>query len=222
MTLQIDIISDVVCPWCFIGKRHLEKALAAWRERHPEAPAPEVHWHPFQLNPDMPEDGMARAEYVAQKFGGAERAREIYDRVAAAGARAGIDFAFDRIERQPSTVDAHRLMYRAAKDGVQDAMAESLFTGYFLEGRDFTDSDVLAELAERAGLPRNEAKRYLAGEEHRDLIQQQDLHARNLGVQGVPFFIFNQRLAVSGAQPPELLMQAIEQAETEAADAAAQ
>ena len=89
MTLQIDIISDVVCPWCFIGKRHLEKALAAWRERHPEAPAPEVHWHPFQLNPDMPEDGMARAEYVAQKFGGAERAREIYDRVAAAGARAG-------------------------------------------------------------------------------------------------------------------------------------
>ncbi|MGH8631868.1 MAG: DsbA family oxidoreductase [Burkholderiales bacterium] len=219
MSLQIDIVSDVVCPWCFIGKRHLEQALATYRQRHPDAPAPEVRWHPFQLNPQLPASGMPRSQYTAEKFGGPERAKEIYARVAAAGAKAGIAFAFDRIAMQPNTIDAHRLMHRAEKLGIQDAMAESLFSGYFIEGRNFTDRETLAELAERAGMPAEDARRYLDSDEDRALIAQQDEHARRIGVEGVPFFIFNQRLAVSGAQPAEILADVMERSavQTEAA-----
>ncbi|HWQ39886.1 MAG TPA: DsbA family oxidoreductase [Burkholderiales bacterium] len=212
MTLRIDILSDVVCPWCFIGKRHLERALAMYRERHYEAPAPVVRWHPFQLNPDLPASGTPRAQYVARKFGGPQRAAEIYARVAAAGARAGIAFAFDRIEVQPNTLDAHRLMHRAGELGIQDAMAESLFAGYFLEGRDFTDPETLADLAQRAGMARGDARRYLVSNEDRALVVRQDAHARDSGIEGVPFFIFGERLAVSGAQPPEVLLEAMERA----------
>ena len=222
MSLDIDIVSDVVCPWCFIGKRHLEQALAMHRERHPDAPAPEVRWHPFQLNPHLPASGVPRAQYVAGKFGGPERAREIYARVGLAGARAGIAFAFDRIEVQPNTVDPHRLMHRAGELGIQDAMAESLFAGYFLEGRNLTDPATLTELAQRAGMNRDEAQRYIASDEDRALVKQQDEHARRIGVEGVPFFIFNQRLAVSGAHPAEVLVDAMERAEAEAMAAAVQ
>jgi len=222
MPVQIDIVSDVVCPWCFIGKRHLEQALAMYRQRHPEASAPEVRWHPFQLNPQLPAAGIPRAQYTAAKFGGPERAKEIYDRVAAAGARAGIAFAFDRIEMQPNTIDAHRLMHRAGEVGIQDAMAESLFSGYFLEGRNFTDRTSLAELAQRAGMSAEDAKRYLDSDEDRALIAQQDEHARRIGVEGVPFFIFNQRLAVSGAQPAEILADVMERSAVQTEAAAAQ
>jgi predicted DsbA family dithiol-disulfide isomerase len=220
--LQIDIISDVVCPWCFIGKRHLEQALEMHRQRRPDVPAPSVHWHPFQLNPHLSPSGMPRAQYIASKFGGPDRAREIYARVGAAGARAGIAFAFDRIEIQPNTVDPHRLMHRAGQLGIQDAMAESLFAGYFLEGRNFTDPATLAELAHRAGMDRDEAQRYLDSDEDRALIAQLDEHARRIGVEGVPFFVFNQRLAVSGAQPAEVLVDVMQRAEAEAVAAAAQ
>jgi predicted DsbA family dithiol-disulfide isomerase len=222
MSLQIDIVSDVVCPWCFIGKRHLEQALAAYRQRHPEAAAPEIRWHPFQLNPQLPPAGMPRAQYTAAKFGGPERAKEIYARVAAAGAGAGIAFAFDRIAVQPNTVDAHRLMHRAAELGIQDAMAESLFRGYFLEGRNFTDRETLADLAQRAGMAAEDARRYLDSDEDRALITEQDERARRIGVEGVPFFIFNQRLAVSGAQPAEILLDVMERSEAQSEAAATQ
>jgi predicted DsbA family dithiol-disulfide isomerase len=222
MSLQIDIVSDVVCPWCFIGKRHIEQALAMYRQRHPEAPAPEIRWHPFQLNPQLPSSGVPRPQYTAAKFGGPERAKEIYARVAAAGARAGITFAFDRIAVQPNTIDAHRLMHRAAELGIQDAMAESLFRGYFLEGRDFTDRETLAELAQRAGMAAEGARRYLDTDEDRALIAEQDEHARRIGVEGVPFFIFNQRLAVSGAQPAEILVDVMERSEAQTEAAATQ
>lgn len=222
MPIQIDIVSDVVCPWCFIGKRHLEQALATYRERHPEAPSPEVRWHPFQLNPQLPAAGVPRAQYTAAKFGGPERAKEIYARVGAAGARAGIAFAFDRITVQPNTIDAHRLMHRATENGIQDAMAESLFRGYFFEGRDFTDRETLSELAQRAGMGAEDARRYLDSDQDRALIVEQDEHARRIGVEGVPFFIFNQRLAVSGAQPAEMLVEVMERAEAQTEAAAAQ
>jgi predicted DsbA family dithiol-disulfide isomerase len=221
MSLSVDIVSDVVCPWCLIGKRNFERALALYRERHPGAEAPEVHWHPFQLNPQLPASGMPRAEYTAAKFGGPERAREVYARVAAAGANAGIEFHFDRIAVQPNTVDAHRLIHRAAADSRQDAMVESLFRGYFLETRDLTQRSELVELAARAGMPADEAQRFLESDEDRDLVLQQDQQARQIGVEGVPFFIFNRRLALSGAQPPELLVEAMERAVTEGAGVAA-
>ncbi|HEX4986188.1 MAG TPA: DsbA family oxidoreductase [Burkholderiales bacterium] len=208
--ITIDIISDVVCPWCFIGKRNLESALRAWREQHPED-AVQVRWHPFQLNPDLPAQGMTRRQYLERKFGGPERAKEIYARVEAAGRRAGIEFDFAAIAVQPNTVDAHRLMHLAAQHEHQDEMAEALFSGYFLEGANLADAGALAALAQRAGLPAAQAREYLAGGADRDLIEEQDRRAHAIGVEGVPFFIFNQRVALSGAQPPEVMVRTMEQ-----------
>jgi predicted DsbA family dithiol-disulfide isomerase len=209
MSFQIDIVSDVVCPWCFIGKRNLERALDQWRARYPDE-VPIVRWHPFQLNPELPADGVPRKQYLEKKFGGPERAREIYARVSTAGKRAGIEFAFDAIQVQPNTVDAHRLMHYAGERGKQDAMAEALFRRYFEEGADLTDKAELADIAAQAGINRDDASTYLASDEDRALIEEQDRRARATGVQGVPFFIFNQRLALSGAQPPEIMVEALE------------
>ena len=206
MPLSIDVISDVVCPWCYIGKRHLESALALWRKDHPGEEQPVVRWHPFQLNPQLPASGMPRAEYIAAKFGGPQRAREIYARVANAGARAGIAFDFDRIPVQPNTLNAHRLIHHAGPSGKQDAMAEALFEAYFLQGADLSSDDTLADIAVRAGFDRNEISAYLARDEDKALIEDQDQHARSLGVEGVPFFIFNRRYAISGAQPAETIL----------------
>ena len=210
--MQIDIISDVVCPWCLIGKRNLEKALAQYAAKHPAEDAPKIIWHPFQLNPDLPVEGMPRQEYLSSKFGGPERAREIYDRVAQAGTAAGIDFRFDDIGAQPNTVDAHQLILLALAFDAQDGVVESLFTGYFFEGRDLRDRQTLIELAERGGLHRAESERCLETQQLRKQVEEQQNHALSLGVQGVPFFIFDQKLAASGAQPPEALVDAMEQA----------
>jgi len=214
MTFQIDVISDVVCPWCFIGKRNLERALETWQEKHPDE-TPVVRWHPFQLNPQLPASGVPRKQYLENKFGGPERAREIYARVSAAGKRAGIEFAFDHIQVQPNTIDAHRLMHYAGERGKQDAMAEVIFHRYFVEGADLSDKETLADIAQQAGMDRDEAAAYLAGDADRALIEEQDRRARAIGVEGVPFFIFNQRLALSGAQPPEVIVEAMEKAREE-------
>ncbi len=210
--MQIDVISDVVCPWCFIGKRNLEAALAAWREQHPDEEAPRVNWHPFQLNPGLPESGMPRAQYIADKFGGPDRAKEIYARVSNAGAGAGIAFDFDGIVRQPNTVDPHRLVHLAAEQGRQDEMVEALFRGYFLNAADLTSRETLADIAATAGLDRDKVVAYLATDRDRMEVENGDHHARAIGVQGVPFFIFNQRYALSGAQPPEVLLEVMEKA----------
>lgn len=210
--MQIDIISDVVCPWCFIGKRHLEKALAQYAAAHPDANAAKMIWHPFQLNPHLPSEGMPREEYLASKFGGPDRAKEIYSRVAQAGTSAGIDFHFDDIQAQPNTTDAHQLILLALAFDAQDGVVESLFAGYFLEGRDLRDQQTLIELAGRGGLPRADAERCLETQQLRKQVDEQQNHALTLGVQGVPFFIFDQKLAASGAQPPEVLVEAMEQA----------
>jgi 2-hydroxychromene-2-carboxylate isomerase len=152
--MQIDVISDVVCPWCYIGKRNLESALASWRQMHPDEAAPEVRWHPFQLNPHLPESGVSRREYLEQKFGGPERAKEIYARVTAAGSRSGIAFDFDSIRVQPNTINPHRLIHIAADRGSQDEMAEALFRNYFLEAADLTQKGTLADIAAQAGRSR--------------------------------------------------------------------
>jgi predicted DsbA family dithiol-disulfide isomerase len=208
---QIDIISDVVCPWCFIGQRRLSEALARLPEVDAARRAP-IRWHPFQLNPDLPREGIARKTYLEDKFGGPERAAEIYARVSAAGAAAGIAFAFDRILRQPNTRDAHRLIAWAQARGDASDLVERLFRAYFIDGRYIGDHDVLAAIAGEAGLDSAAARMLLDSDEGIDAIALMDGRAREIGVQGVPFFIFNQHIAVSGAQEPGVLLDAIAQA----------
>ena len=209
--LSIDIVSDVVCPWCYIGKRRLEAALA---RREPNA-QPMPRWLAFQLNPDIPAGGVDRRSYLEQKFGGRARAQEIYARIEAAGREVGIAFDFARIERQPNTVDAHRLLAWAQDTDpvAADALVERLFRAYFIEGVNIGDIDSLATLAGDAGFDAIGARAWLVSDAGRAAIAAEEQRARELGVTGVPFFVFNQRLAVSGAQPPEVLLDAMEQAE---------
>jgi predicted DsbA family dithiol-disulfide isomerase len=209
--LTIDIVSDVVCPWCYIGKRRLEAALAELAVRQP-AVHPFVSWHPFQLNPDLPREGIDRRAYVEDKFGGPERAHEVYARIRGIGAEVGIAFAFEAIRRQPNTRDAHRLISWAQAQGDADALVERLFRAYFIEGRYVGDREVLAALAGEAGLPADAARTYLATDQGDDAIVAMDRRVRELGVGGVPFFIFDGRIAVSGAQEPQTLLDAIAEA----------
>jgi predicted DsbA family dithiol-disulfide isomerase len=208
---QIDVISDVVCPWCYIGQRRLAEALA----RLPvddAARRASIRWHPFQLNPDLPQAGVPRKAYLEDKFGGADRAAEIYGRVSAAGATVGIPFAFDRIAIQPNTRDAHRLIAWAQAQRNASDLVERLFHAYFIDGRAIGDHDVLAAIAGEAGFDSAAAKTLLDSDEGIDAIALMDQRAREIGVQGVPFFIFNQHVAVSGAQEPDTLLGAIAQA----------
>lgn len=202
--LTIDVISDVICPWCFIGKRRLEKALG-FR-------AATVRWHPFQLNPDMPREGIERKTYRIQKFGSWERSQELDAQVAAAGLGEGIAFHFDKMARTPNTLDAHRVIGLAGERGMQDAVVEALFLAYFTEGRDLSDQATLAEVAAGAGLDRAEVDELLAGDMGLDAVRAGEEQARRLGVSGVPFFVVNGKVALSGAQPSELFLQAFEQA----------
>ena len=154
MALQVDVISDVVCPWCFIGKRKLAHALELYRERNPDAEPPQVTWHPYQLNPDMPEGGVDRADYLERKFGG--RSTEIYARISAVGAQVGITFAFDKVARQPNTLAAHRLIALAGDVRLQDELVEAMFRAYFIDGRDLTVIETLSGIACEAGLGREQ------------------------------------------------------------------
>ena len=208
---QIDVISDVVCPWCYIGQRRLAAALARLPEDDAARRVP-IRWHPFQLNPDLPQGGVPRKTYLEDKFGGPQRAAEIYARVSAAGATAGIPFAFDRILRQPNTRDAHRLIAWAQAQGDASDLVERLFRAYFIEGRFIGDREILATIAGEAGFDSAAARIHLDSDQGVDAIALMDRRAREIGVQGVPFFIFNQHIAVSGAQEPDALLDAIAQA----------
>jgi predicted DsbA family dithiol-disulfide isomerase len=201
--LTIDVISDVICPWCFIGKRRLEKALGG-------RPAT-VRWHPFQLNPDMPREGIDRRTYRIRKFGSWERSLELDARVAAAGRGEGIAFNFDRMARTPNTLDAHRIIRLAGVRGVQDAVVEALFTAYFTDGENLSDRATLLTIAVGAGLGQAEVDELLAGESGLDAVRAGEEEARRLGVSGVPFFVINGKVALPGAQPPELFRQAFAQ-----------
>ena len=206
--LTIEVVSDVVCPWCYIGKRRLEAALELYAQAKPDAPPPKVSFHPFQLNPDLPPEGMLRADYVARKWGG-RPSSEVYARVSGVGKSVGIDFEFDRIVRQPNTKTAHALIALAGELGVQPAVKEAMMRAYFIDGRDLTDIDTLVEVAERAGLDPKRARAHLADPDALRAIDDADLQARRIGVQGVPFFIFNRRYAVSGAQEAQALVEAM-------------
>lgn len=176
-----------------------------------------VAWRPYQLNPDMPPEGMDRKTYLATKFGGDARADEIYQRVREAGQSAGIDFDFKSIPRTPNTIDAHRLIGVAGRAGKQDAVVEALFRAYFLEHRDIGNRDVLADIAAAAGLEEKTIRDYLAGSDDVDRVGNEDAMARRMGIQGVPCFILNRKYAISGAQEPAVFLEAIEMLKREAA-----
>jgi predicted DsbA family dithiol-disulfide isomerase len=207
-SLKIDVVSDIVCPWCFIGKRKLEVALAQLDKSEP-ALGIEVRWHPFQLNPDLPADGISRASYVERKFGGAERAAQVYARVTDAGEAVGIPFRFDRIERQPNTLDGHRLIAWAQRQRDATPLVERLFSAFFLEGRPMDDRDELARVAAESGWSREDALAMLDSRAMHEEVQSESREALDVGIQGVPFFIFNGSIAVSGAQDPARLLEAV-------------
>jgi len=214
--LVIDVVSDVVCPWCFIGKRHLEAALAGL----PEAAGAKVRWHPFELNPDLPAEGVDRKGYLEAKFGGTARAAEIYARVREAGLRAGLDFDFDAIVRQPNTRYAHRLIAWAQSRGDAGPLVERLFRAYFQEGRYVGDRDTLAALAAEAGFDAEAARVWLESGLGADEITDAEARVRGLGITGVPFFIFDGRVGLSGAQPRQTMREAIAQARAAATGSA--
>jgi predicted DsbA family dithiol-disulfide isomerase len=203
----IDVISDAICPWCWIGKAHLDAALAELSRDGLEF---RVRWKPFQLNPDMPEEGVERATYRAQKFGSVERGKELDAQVAEAGRAAGLAFRHDLMLRTPNTVAAHRVIRAAEQAGVQDAVVSALFRAYFQEGRDIGDPAVLDAVAVGARLPGMAAM--LAGDEHRDAVLAEDMAARRGGISGVPSFLMDRHLLFSGAMPGPRMAEAFRQA----------
>ena len=204
--LRIDIVSDAVCPWCYIGKRQLERALTTLAE---EGLHFSVHWNPFQLNPDMPKEGRDRAAYRAQKFGSPERVREMDERVTGAAANVGLPFRLDLIQRTPNTLDAHRLIWLAGREGVQDAVMEAVFIAYFTQGRDIGDRDVLAECAALGGMDRAAVADFLGGEVAAQEMLAADRAAREAGVNGVPSFFLDGYGLYSGAMPAETMAEAL-------------
>jgi len=195
--MRIDIVADVICPWCFIGKRRLEAALA-------QRPAitPDITWRPFQLNPDMPAEGMPRDAYLSAKFGGQAHAKRINQAAIDAGATVGIPFAFEKIERTPNTLAAHRLVRFAQRASRANDLVDRLFAAYFIEGRDIGDRDTLAAVAGESGLGTSAAHEFLAGASERAEVTADDSGARRLGINAVPCFIFAGQYAISGAQEP--------------------
>ena len=203
--IPVTIYSDVICPWCYVGKRRLEQALA-----EPDLPRLAITWRPFELNPDMPEGGMERAAYRAQKFG-ADRSRELDLQMAATGRQAGIAFAFEKMQRTPNTRLAHRLIWSAEREGevAQNRLVDRLFRAYFEEGADIGRAEVLASLAREADLDAARARAALSEEASLDAVLDLEDAGLNMGIRGVPFFLLINKYGVSGAQPPELWAEAL-------------
>ncbi|MBY6119871.1 DsbA family oxidoreductase [Mameliella alba] len=210
--IQLDIFSDPICPWCYIGKAYLDRAL----EANPDHPF-QVRWLPFMLNPEMPAAGMDRRAYLEGKFGGQEGAVQAYLPVEEHAAKAGVTMHLDRIEKTPNTIDAHRLIHWAGIEGRQTPIVAGLFRAYFVEGRDIGDAEVLADVADSHGMDASLVLRLLASEEDRREIVERDAAARGMGINSVPTFIVAGQHAVPGAQPPELWSRVIEELRTGAA-----
>jgi predicted DsbA family dithiol-disulfide isomerase len=206
--LAIDIVSDVVCPWCFIGKRRLEAALRELKSERPDI-VPRIRWLPFFLDPDTPEAGEPYRPYLERKFGGPEKLAQLWTQVAEAGRSAGIAFAFERIALRANTLKAHRLIHRAQARGEADALVERLFAAQFLRGENVGDAAVLARIAAECGDDEASALAYLHGDEDAAAVRAQFERARQMGITGVPFFILAGRYGVGGAQPPELMLSAL-------------
>jgi predicted DsbA family dithiol-disulfide isomerase len=206
-TLQVDVIADLICPWCYLGKRRLDAALAA--VRGPSV----VAWFPFQLNPTMPAEGVPFEEYLARKFGNPEKLQPGLEMLVETGKAEGIDFRFDLISRVPNTLNAHRLMSMAERTGTDTSgLAEKILRGFFSQGLDISDGDVLAELGAQAGLDRHEILQMLEEETSKAIVLSQEAQVRGSGVTGVPDFLVNKRLFVVGAQRSENLVNVFDRA----------
>jgi predicted DsbA family dithiol-disulfide isomerase len=212
--MQIEIFSDVVCPWCFIGKRRLDAVLAG-----PDGVGVDVTWRPYQLYPQIPESGVARSAFMQARFGDAADARDIYQRVVSEAQTEGLDLDFDRIQVAPNTFKAHRLLSWAEFSGHQHELAEVLFRCYFQEGLDVGDPAVLAQAAERAGLDGEAAAAMLDGKDETDKVTSELSLAQAAGVTGVPFFVLAGRFAIPGAQPRDVMAQFISRARDKLAEA---
>lgn len=199
MTVRLDILSDPICPWCYIGKTHLDRALA----QAPSNPF-EIQFHPFQLNPEMPRGGMDRRAYLEAKFGGKEGAVRAYAPVVEHAKAAGLEINFEAMQRTPNTLDAHRLIHWAGIEAKQLEAVDALFAAYFTEGRDIGDTDTLADIADSIGMDASVVRRLLESDADRDDIVRRDAEARQMGVNSVPTFIVDGKHAVPGAQSPEL------------------
>jgi predicted DsbA family dithiol-disulfide isomerase len=208
--MLLEIFSDTVCPWCYIGKRRLERAM-----RLRPQPGLTRRWRAFQLNPGLPASGMDRRQYMIAKFGSLDRAQRLYEAVSRVGAQEGIKFDFDRIVRTPNTVLSHRLLYAAAEEGKQADLLELVFKAYFAEGLDIGDPDVLTELGYEAGLSSAAIGDALIEGGRLDSAMTEDLQSRRIGINGVPFFVFNGRFGLSGAQEPEALLNMLDLAREE-------
>ncbi|MTJ04116.1 MAG: DsbA family oxidoreductase [Sediminimonas qiaohouensis] len=204
--VKLDIMSDPICPWCHIGKAQLDRALSE-RPNHPF----EIEWHPFQLNPEMPAEGMDRRAYLEAKFGGKEQAAEVYSRIDAAARAAGLEIDFAAIGRTPNTINAHRLIHWAGIEGRQTAMVSALFAAYFHQGRDIGRTDVLADIADSVEMDASVVMRLLETDADRDTIVERDKAARDMGISAVPTFIVAGQHAVPGAQPPETWLNVIDE-----------
>jgi predicted DsbA family dithiol-disulfide isomerase len=205
--MLIDVVSDTVCPWCFIGKRRLARAMAM----RPDIPF-KVQWRPYRLDFSIPKEGVDRRAYLKAKFGDGPRTQTMGDVIRKEGESEGIGFAFDRIARSPNTLDSHRLIRWAGSADVQDDVVERLFAAYFLEGRDIGDRAVLLEVAREAGMDLEIVGELMAGDADESLVAREDALAHEMGISGVPTFIFDNRLMISGAREPEVLVRVIDKA----------
>jgi predicted DsbA family dithiol-disulfide isomerase len=200
--LRVEIVSDVICPWCFVAKRNFERAVAEL----PEGVKVSVRWLPFELNPDMPVEGNDRRAYRSAKFGSWAHSLELDAQVSAAAAQTGIRMRHDLMQRTPNTFRAHRLIWRAGQQGVQEAVVEALFSAYFVEGRDVGDINVLVDIAAGAGIARDQAQAFFAGKQGVAEVSASVLAARRSGISGVPTFMISGTPAFSGAQRPEVML----------------
>jgi len=212
--MQIDVVSDTICPWCFIGKRRLMRAI----HERPEI-AFDLRWRAYRLDPAIPAEGIDRREYLAAKFGDNPQRDAIASALRQAGESENIAFAFDRIDLTPNTLDSHRLIRWAGSAGVQTDVVELLFSAYFEQGRDIGDADVLAQVAGDAGMDENLVRQLLGEDADRDLVEREDALAHQMGISGVPTFIFGNKYLVSGAHDPEQLLKVIDRVAEETAAA---
>lgn len=206
-TMQIDVISDTVCPWCYIGKRRLGRALSM----RPDLDVC-VRWRPYQLDPAIPPEGVGRKEYLLAKFGPGERPKAMANAIKDAGKEEGIDFAFDRIAKSPNTLNSHRLIRWAASAGVQDRVVDTLFQRYFTDGEDIGDIDVLVGVARECWMDTDLVRELILSDADVDLVRREDNLARRIGVEGVPAYIISDKYLLLGAQDPEVILRAIDKA----------
>jgi predicted DsbA family dithiol-disulfide isomerase len=204
--MRLDILSDPICPWCYIGKKNLEDAMSQ-RSNHPF----EIQWHPFQLNPDMPKAGMDRREYLETKFGGQKGAIDVYGQIDRHAQSVGLNLDFGAIKRTPNTLDAHRLIHWSGFEGKQYDTVDALFQAYFLEGRDIGESEVLADIADAVGLDASAILKMLNSDTDLASISERDSESRKMGVNSVPTFIVGGQHAVPGAQPTDLWIKVIDE-----------